>query len=111
VSDTDIALFTRFIPCGVSEAIYVLDGLLANTSEIQPDTVHTDTQGQLTPVFALAYLLGIKLMPRIRNWKHLRLYRPDRTTSPVEQCRHVSCRDQTTETIDDRSDRSRIRNG
>ena len=78
VSDTYIALFTRFVPCGVSEAIYVLDGLLANTSEIQPDTVHTDTHGQSTPVFALAHLLGINLMPRIRNWKDVRLYRPDR---------------------------------
>ena len=77
VSDTYIALFTRFVPCGVSEAIYVLDGLLANTSVIQPDTVHTDTHGQSTPVFGLSYLLGIKLMPRIRNWKALRLYRPE----------------------------------
>jgi len=28
VSDTYIALFSRFIPCGVYEAIYILDGLL-----------------------------------------------------------------------------------
>ncbi len=30
------------------------------------------------PVFALSYLLGIKLMPRIRNWKDLKFYRPDK---------------------------------
>jgi hypothetical protein len=30
-----------------------------------------DTQGQSTPVFAFIYLLGINLMPRIRNWKDL----------------------------------------
>jgi TnpA family transposase len=29
-------------------------------------------------VFALAYLLGIKLMPRIRNWQDLTLCRPDK---------------------------------
>jgi len=51
---------------------------LKNTSDIQPDTLHADTQGQATPVFALAYLLGIKLMPRIRNWKELVFYRPSR---------------------------------
>lgn len=45
VSDTYIALFSHFIPCGVWEAVYILDGLLHNTSEIQPDTVHADTQG------------------------------------------------------------------
>jgi TnpA family transposase len=43
ISDAYIALFTRFIPCGVWEAVYILDGLLANDSDIQPDTVHADT--------------------------------------------------------------------
>ena len=78
-SDTYIALFSRFIPCGVWEAVYILDGLLANESETKPDTVHGDTQAQNTPVFALSHLLGIKLMPRIRNWKDLRLYKPTRS--------------------------------
>jgi TnpA family transposase len=64
----------------VWEAVYILDGLRKNQSDIQPDTVHADTQGQSTPVFGLAYLLGIKLMPRIRNWKDLKLFRPNPTT-------------------------------
>lgn len=78
VSDQYIALYSHFIPCGVYEARYILDGLLKNNSVIQPGTVHADTHGQSTPVFALAYLLGIELMPRIRDWKHLIFYRPDR---------------------------------
>ena len=78
VSDTYVALFSHFIPCGVWEAVYILDGLLKNRSDIQPDTVHADTQGQSTPVFGLAYLLGIDLMPRIRNWKDLTLFRPSK---------------------------------
>lgn len=76
VSDTYIALFSHFIPCGVWEAVYILDGMLKNESDIQPDTIHADTQGQNSPVFALSYLLGINLMPRIRNWKNIILYRP-----------------------------------
>ena len=40
--------------------------------------VHGDTQAQSYPVFGLAYLLGIKLMPRIRNLKDLNFYWPDR---------------------------------
>ena len=76
VSDNYIALFSHFIPCGVWEAIYILDGLTKNESDIQPDTLHGDTQAQSTPVFGLAYLLGIKLMPRIRNWKDLKSYKP-----------------------------------
>lgn len=78
VSDTYIALFSRFIPCGVYEAIYILDGLLNEESDFNPDTIHGDTQAQSTPVFGLAYLLGIKLMPRIRNIKDLVFYKPDR---------------------------------
>jgi TnpA family transposase len=53
-----------------------LDGLLKNSSDIQPDTLHADTQGQSVTVFALSYLLGIKLMPRIRNWQDYTFFRP-----------------------------------
>lgn len=80
VADSYVALFSHFIPCGTWEAVYIIEGLLKNFSDIQPDTIHADTQGQSTPVFALSYLLGIKLMPRIRNWKDLNFYRPDKNT-------------------------------
>ncbi|MCG8349587.1 MAG: Tn3 family transposase [Chloroflexales bacterium] len=78
VSDTYIALFSHFIPCGVWEAVYILDGLLKQQSDIQPNIIHADTQGQNEAVFGLAALLGIRLMPRIRQWKHLTFYRPSR---------------------------------
>ncbi len=77
VSDTYVALFTHFISCGVWEAVYLLDGLLKNASEIRPKKVAGDTQAQSAPVFGLSYALGIELMPRIRNWKALTLFRPD----------------------------------
>ncbi|MEU0632244.1 Tn3 family transposase, partial [Streptomyces sp. NPDC005989] len=79
VSDLYIALFTHFVPCGVWEAVYIIEGLLKNTSEVKPTTIHADTQGQSYPVFAIAHLLGIDLMPRIRNWKDLLFFRPSRT--------------------------------
>ena len=78
VADNYIALFSTFIPCGVWEAIEIIEGLLQNNSDIQPGILHADTQGQSTVVFALAYLLGIKLMPRIRNWKDLKFFRPQK---------------------------------
>jgi TnpA family transposase len=74
-------LFSHFIPCGVWEAVYIIEGLLQNKSDIQPDTVHADTQGQSYPVFALAHLLGIKLMPRIRNVKDRSFFRPTPETT------------------------------
>ena len=77
VSDTYIALFSRFSACGAYEGHSILDFVAENRSAIQPDTVHSDTHGQSAPIFGLAHLLGIKLMPRIRNWKDLHLFRPD----------------------------------
>lgn len=52
---------------------------------MQPDTIHADTQGQSTPVFGLSHLLGIKLMPRIRNFKQLTFFRP----SPDMKYKHI----------------------
>ncbi len=62
------------------EAVHIIEGLLKNTSEVKPTTVHVDTQGQSQPVFGLAHLLGFDLMPRIRNWKGMTFYRPSKTT-------------------------------
>ena len=59
--------------------MYILDGLLRNSSDIQPTEIHADTQGHLAlPVFGLAWLLGFELMPRIRNWQDLIFCRPSR---------------------------------
>src|ERR1017187_4204414 len=81
VSDNYIALFSRFIPCGVWEAVYILDSLLRNDSDVQPGQIHADTQGQSLPVFGLAALLGFELLPRIRNRHDLSFYRPDAETA------------------------------
>ena len=78
IANNYIALFSTFIPCGVWEAVAIIEGLLKNESDLQPKKIHADTQGQSTIVFALAYLLGFKLMPRIRNWKDYNFYRPDK---------------------------------
>lgn len=36
VADNYVALFSHFIPCGVWEAVYIIEGLLQNKSDIQP---------------------------------------------------------------------------
>ena len=45
VSDNYIALMSRFTTCGSWEGHYILDFLQENKSEVQPDTIHADTQG------------------------------------------------------------------
>jgi len=76
VSDNYIARFSHFIPCGVWEGSFILDIFEQDDKEPRPDTLHGDTQAQSSTIFGMAYLLGIALMPRIRNWKDLNLYRP-----------------------------------
>ena len=51
MAGTYIALFSHFIPCGVWEVIYILEGLLKNTSDIQPTAVHADTPGPVDAGF------------------------------------------------------------
>ena len=81
ISDTYIALFSHFIACGVWEAVYILDGLLKNRSALQPTILHADTHGQAEPVFGLAALLGIDLLPRMRTWQDVTFYRVDAQTT------------------------------
>jgi TnpA family transposase len=76
VSDCYIALYSRFTTCGSWEGHYILDFVQQLESQIRPDTLHGDSQSQSATIFGLAYLLGIKLQPRIRNWKGLNFLRP-----------------------------------
>jgi TnpA family transposase len=78
VANNYIATFQHFIPPGVWEAIYVIEGLLKARLSVEADTVYSDTQGQSVTVFAFTYLMGINLMPRIRNWKDLDFFRADK---------------------------------
>lgn len=85
IADTYVALFTSFIPCGVWEAVHILDALMKNRSVVQPDTIHADTQGQSESVFGLCRMLGIKLMPRMRGLGDAVFYRP----SKAVRYRHI----------------------
>jgi TnpA family transposase len=85
ISDSYIALMSRFTTCGSWEGHYILDFLKENESDVRPDTIHADTQGQSTAIFGLAYLLGIQLMPRIRDWKEQKFFR----VSPEEKYEHI----------------------
>lgn len=80
VSDKYVVLFSKFIPCSVWEAMELIRALMGNQSDIQPRIIHGDTQAQTATAFGLCKLWGVDLMPRIRNWKGLKLLRPDADT-------------------------------
>jgi hypothetical protein len=85
VADNYIALMSRWTTCGAWEGHAILDFLKQNESDVKPDTIHADTQGQSNAIFGLAYLLGIQLLPRIRDWKGTNFYRP----SPETHYEHI----------------------
>jgi TnpA family transposase len=85
VSDIYIALSSRFTTCGSWEGHNILDYLVENDSDVRPDTIHADTQGQSAAIFGLAHLLGIQLQPRIRNWKGLHFYH----SKPALEYEHI----------------------
>src|SRR4051812_32973182 len=76
--DTYISRYSRSTSSGAWEGTSILDFVSENQSALQPDPLHADTQGQSAPIFGLAHLLGIRLMPRIRNWQDLHFSRPDK---------------------------------
>ncbi len=69
VANNYIAVFQHFIPPGIWEAIYVIEGLLKVDLSVEPDTVYSDTQGQSATVFAFTHLLGInRLFTDSADW-------------------------------------------
>lgn len=76
-SDQHSVFHTDVIACSAREAIYVLDGILENSTSLRPTTHCTDTHGYTEHLFALCHLLGISFMPRIKDLKGQRLYRLD----------------------------------
>ncbi len=75
VSDQHSTYGTKVIPVTDREAVYVLDELLGNTTDL-PITEHaTDTAGQTLTVFSLFALTGFTLSPRIRDLGGITLHR------------------------------------
>jgi TnpA family transposase len=78
ISDQYSVFNTQVISCSAREATYVLDGLLLNNTEINPEFHCTDTHGYTDHIFALCYLLGFSFQPRLKDLPHQALYKMDK---------------------------------
>lgn len=67
---------TDVISCAEREALYVLDGLLRNESELDIEFHSSDTHGFTEQLFGLCFLLGYSFMPRFKDLKKQKLYKP-----------------------------------
>jgi TnpA family transposase len=64
---------SRVISATMSEAPYVLDGLLAHGTGVTTKEHYVDTGGATDHVFALCHLLGLRFVPRLRDLHDRRL--------------------------------------
>jgi TnpA family transposase len=84
VSDQFGPFATQNIPATVSEAPYILDGLLMNGTGLKIKEQYSDTGGVTDHVFAVTSLLAFRFMPRIRDLPSKRLYLFDPSNAPQE---------------------------
>jgi len=84
VSDQFGPFATQNIPATVSEAPYILDGLLMNEAGRKITEQYADTGGFTDHVVAVTSLLGFRFIPRIRDLPSKRLYLFDPASVPDE---------------------------
>ena len=84
VSDQYGPFATQNIPATVSEAPYILDGLLMNETGKNIREQYADTGGFTDHVFAVTALLNYRFIPRIRDLPSKRLYVFDPGSVPKE---------------------------
>jgi TnpA family transposase len=82
VSDQFGPFATQDIPATVSEAPYILDGLLMNEAGRNIKEQYADTGGFTDHVFAVTSLLSYRFIPRIRDLPSKRLYVFDPSAAP-----------------------------
>ncbi len=56
----------------------MIEGVLRHDTEMEVEKQYVDTHGQSEVGFAFCYLLGFALLPRLKNLKKQRLYRPNK---------------------------------
>ena len=54
----------------------MIEGVLRHDTEMDVEKQYVDTHGQSEVGFAFCHLLGFALLPRLKNLKKQRLYRP-----------------------------------
>lgn len=84
VSDQFGPFATQNIPATVSEAPYILDGLLMTEAGRKITEQYADTGGFTDLVFAMTALLAYRFIPRIRDLPSKRLYLFDPAAAPDE---------------------------
>lgn len=76
VERNSVCIYSQLKSCSSSEVAAMIEGVLRHDTEMEVEKNYVDTHGQSEVGFAFCYLLGFHRLPRRRNLKKQRLYRP-----------------------------------
>jgi len=78
VERKSVCVYSQLKKCSSSEVAAMMEGLIRHSADIDSrvSANYTDTHGASVVGFAFTYLLGYRLLPRLKNIGAARLYRP-----------------------------------
>ena len=76
VEKHSVCIYAQRKACASSEVAAMIEGVLRHDTAMDVDKQYVDTHGQREVGFAFCHLLGFQLLPRLKNLKKPRLYRP-----------------------------------
>ena len=77
IEKKQLCIHSQLTTCSASEVAAMLEGLLRHCTEAEIEANYTDTHGASVIGFAFCYLLGFRLLPRLKNIGSATLCRPD----------------------------------
>jgi TnpA family transposase len=72
-----VCVYSQLRSCNASEVAAMMEGVLRHCTDATIDRQYTDTHGQSLVGFAFSYLLGFKLLPRMKNIARQKLVKAD----------------------------------
>jgi TnpA family transposase len=83
VEKRSVCIYSQLKSCSSSEVAAMIEGVLRHCTDAEIERNYVDTDGQSAVGFAFTYLLGFKLLPRLKQIGAARLYRPDPSAGPA----------------------------
>ncbi|MDQ3396758.1 MAG: Tn3 family transposase [Deinococcota bacterium] len=78
VEENSVCIYSQLKSCSSSEVAAMIEGVLRHETAMEVDQTYVDTHGQSHVGFAFCHLLGFKLLPRLKNIRKQKLYRPSK---------------------------------
>jgi len=81
VERKSLCIYSQLKTCSASEVASMIEGVLRHCTDLEIDRNYVDTHGASAVGFAFSYLLGFRLLPRLKDIGSRRLYRVDEETT------------------------------